>query len=243
MVETRAGPSVAGQESRRHLEVGIFSAFCSSPSITPRRAAGRVAGGGRAPLTRPPGRAPPPSGARRASSQVSSRAGRSTTPGPPVPARRGTASGAVCPAPRGHAVAFSVRSIPACAGKPEKARADHAPFGVHPRVCGETLDHRVVAHLDRGPSPRVRGNRMRASAMFNVSGSIPALPGVFGSESLTASRPARVGPGGDLQPILVWRFLSGREAVFRRIPPSRGCEVPQRSRRFRRRSLIVSPAM
>ena len=77
------------------------------------------------------------------------------------------------------AVVISVRSgsIPACAGEPLMAGPNHAPFPVYPRVCGGTDAH--IGHLLRkgGLSPRVRGNRISATAGCGWPGSIPACAG------------------------------------------------------------------
>ena len=68
-------------------------------------------------------------------------------------------------------------SIPACAGKPERAGRWLWAGGVHPRVCGEAIAKLVWFALVSGPSPRVRGSRSVASHGIKPSGSIPACAG------------------------------------------------------------------
>ncbi len=48
-------------------------------------------------------------------------------------------------------------SIPACAGNPAHRSRHPRRSGVHPRVCGESLDKAGLLALVEGPSPRVRG--------------------------------------------------------------------------------------
>ena len=50
-------------------------------------------------------------------------------------------------------------SIPACAGEPRLLPIPPAPIWVYPRVCGGTLVWPAAGDLDKGLSPRVRGNR------------------------------------------------------------------------------------
>ena len=68
-------------------------------------------------------------------------------------------------------------SIPACAGKP--GSIPHAVLRprVHPRVCGETWGSMGRRTEATGPSPRVRGNRLRRPRPAPRSGSIPACAG------------------------------------------------------------------
>ena len=71
----------------------------------------------------------------------------------------------------------SRRSIPACAGKPRGHASANSAGAVHPRVCGETDAIIVELLLSRGPSPRVRGNRVPDVERDDPKGSIPACAG------------------------------------------------------------------
>ena len=53
------------------------------------------------------------------------------------------------------------RSIPACAGEPNRERRSSNPIGVYPRVCGGTshVSSFLRSCLQSGLSPRVRGNQ------------------------------------------------------------------------------------
>ena len=68
-------------------------------------------------------------------------------------------------------------SIPACAGEPPVGAAARAGGRVYPRVCGGTCTRRECRLLDRGLSPRVRGNPVVFSTTKNAKGSIPACAG------------------------------------------------------------------
>ena len=68
------------------------------------------------------------------------------------PRVRGNPSGRVA-----HPV--SKRSIPACAGEPCARRIVGWQDKVYPRVCGGTEVTNGRIRLDKGLSPRVRGNR------------------------------------------------------------------------------------
>ena len=50
------------------------------------------------------------------------------------------------------------RSIPACAGEPSSATTHRGFHWVYPRVCGGTAVPLGTSNLERGLSPRVRGN-------------------------------------------------------------------------------------
>ena len=69
------------------------------------------------------------------------------------------------------------RSIPACAGKPERLVLRLKLPKVHPRVCGEAPSVPVDASADRGPSPRVRGSLASRASVAALQGSIPACAG------------------------------------------------------------------
>ena len=71
----------------------------------------------------------------------------------------------------------SRRSIPACAGKPRGHASANSAGAVHPRVCGETIAGSGVGSGSRGPSPRVRGNRVALQVGRLLGGSIPACAG------------------------------------------------------------------
>ena len=68
-------------------------------------------------------------------------------------------------------------SIPACAGKPGGRRPAWPPTTVHPRVCGEAALRAPVLRKAPGPSPRVRGSRLRPASCASSTGSIPACAG------------------------------------------------------------------
>ena len=80
-----------------------------------------------------------------------------------------------------HVVAFpaacGVRSIPACAGEPERRRPDSVRATVYPRVCGGTDWSRRGRRSRRGLSPRVRGNPGGTSKRDAAWRSIPACAG------------------------------------------------------------------
>ena len=69
------------------------------------------------------------------------------------------------------------RSIPACAGEPERVAGGVHAGGVYPRVCGGTSVRHHRCGRPRGLSPRVRGNRVRPPEVGDGGGSIPACAG------------------------------------------------------------------
>ena len=69
------------------------------------------------------------------------------------------------------------RSIPACAGEPDKRARLTTDGMVYPRVCGGTLLGRRLMNPMIGLSPRVRGNRSSATSARNSGRSIPACAG------------------------------------------------------------------
>ena len=69
------------------------------------------------------------------------------------------------------------RSIPACAGEPATITGGSARRTVYPRVCGGTRYRCQTPSSISGLSPRVRGNRRRATAAGHRKGSIPACAG------------------------------------------------------------------
>ena len=86
---------------------------------------------------------------------------------------------------RQHPLDNAGRSIPACAGEPARRRRRLPPQQVYPRVCGGTKNSRRSSAAARGLSPRVRGNRVSATANIPRTGSIPACAG---EPFLTATR-------------------------------------------------------
>ena len=80
------------------------------------------------------------------------------------------------------------RSIPACAGKPAAGETRRPIQAVHPRVCGETHHHIREFSVDRGPSPRVRGNRRSRCERVDLQRSIPACAGKPRASARIASR-------------------------------------------------------
>ena len=76
----------------------------------------------------------------------------------------------------GGGTAFS-RSIPACAGEPQRLGPDAALGRVYPRVCGGTNGWLPGRDCYIGLSPRVRGNRTRFFSLAFGNRSIPACAG------------------------------------------------------------------
>ena len=69
------------------------------------------------------------------------------------------------------------RSIPACAGEPDRSNACSRRVPVYPRVCGGTTPVNAEIAAMLGLSPRVRGNRWRRCRRCGLKGSIPACAG------------------------------------------------------------------
>ena len=69
------------------------------------------------------------------------------------------------------------RSIPACAGEPNRPRCPASPRRVYPRVCGGTGLDPWRRQSSWGLSPRVRGNREGAAGEGRTERSIPACAG------------------------------------------------------------------
>ena len=67
--------------------------------------------------------------------------------------------------------------IPACAGQPFSTACCKAGCWAYPRVCGATTSQREVQVIDKGLSPRVRGNRVAAPAEVGQGRPIPACAG------------------------------------------------------------------
>ena len=69
------------------------------------------------------------------------------------------------------------RSIPACAGEPQDSLNESNDTRVYPRVCGGTDLEQLAADVEKGLSPRVRGNRLDESLDGKTLRSIPACAG------------------------------------------------------------------
>ena len=69
------------------------------------------------------------------------------------------------------------RSIPACAGEPNRSRFYQEDDRVYPRVCGGTPCCWIVRLSTTGLSPRVRGNHRHIPTRQRCPGSIPACAG------------------------------------------------------------------
>ena len=70
-----------------------------------------------------------------------------------------------------------LRSIPACAGEPSAPGYGSFRLRVHPRVCGGAAVRAMTISPMGGPSPRVRGSRIRGLQEGVRLGSIPACAG------------------------------------------------------------------
>ena len=71
----------------------------------------------------------------------------------------------------------SLRSIPACTGKPGGWSARDGCRKVYPRMYGETYLVRRYRAVGRGLSPHVRGNHPHRRKLPGLPGSIPACTG------------------------------------------------------------------
>ena len=69
------------------------------------------------------------------------------------------------------------RSIPACAGEPDRTIGRHRRIVVYPRVCGGTGIRIVNIDKISGLSPRVRGNLCLVVSLSVSRRSIPACAG------------------------------------------------------------------
>ena len=70
-----------------------------------------------------------------------------------------------------------MRSIPACAGEPARARKPWPTREVYPRLCGGTRYSAQVRGGDAGLSPPVRGNPRISRTSWRLHRSIPACAG------------------------------------------------------------------
>ena len=85
------------------------------------------------------------------------------------------------------------RSIPACAGEPSVIGRMSAGLWVYPRVCGGTSLGDWAVEINRGLSPRVRGNL----SSHYPAGAIPrSIPACAGEPRIVTSPPA----GGRVYP-------------------------------------------
>ena len=69
------------------------------------------------------------------------------------------------------------RSIPACAGEPQRSLSTWTMPPVYPRVCGGTRSGNPGSLFLLGLSPRVRGNPQRRACLSSMKRSIPACAG------------------------------------------------------------------
>ena len=83
----------------------------------------------------------------------------------------------------------NMRSIPACAGETHSQISMRVSIWVHPRVCGGNACSCRLVFRYTGPSPRVRGKRVRTPADRLPRWSIPACAGE------TRSSPPQAGHG------------------------------------------------
>ena len=73
--------------------------------------------------------------------------------------------------------ALGVGPIPACAGQPWQSWSVYCAPRAYPRVCGATGCWYSIRSVDRGLSPRVRGNLAQLMQRGGVVGPIPACAG------------------------------------------------------------------
>ena len=103
------------------------------------------------------------------------------TPIGPSPRVRGTPG-------RHHRQPARRRSIPACAGNTRFKRWLSSDDSVHPRVCGEHCLLVMRRRAIDGPSPRVRGTRIRSMRTLPTSA---VHPRVCGEHSFSAQVPCQ----------------------------------------------------
>ena len=107
------------------------------------------------------------------------------------------------------------RSIPACAGEPDRRHSGATRSRVYPRVCGGTRAVDGAMSSGVGLSPRVRGNPGRIFPADDLERSIPACAGEpMAATSTSVCRwvyPRVCGGTGDMQlPIALPAGLSPR---------------------------------
>ena len=69
------------------------------------------------------------------------------------------------------------RNLPACAGEPRRIPAARSARREPPRVCGGTLYPELASRIERGTSPRVRGNHKGSSVVEGEWRNLPACAG------------------------------------------------------------------
>ncbi|MDK2955365.1 MAG: hypothetical protein PWQ57_861 [Desulfovibrionales bacterium] len=91
----------------------------------------------------------------------------------PSPRVRGRRGGIICQK-------SSTGTIPACAGETSALVSTSSGSRDHPRVCGGDALTMTSLHITTGPSPRVRGRRLRRMKWTSANGTIPACAGETG---------------------------------------------------------------
>jgi hypothetical protein len=86
-------------------------------------------------------------------------------------------------------VTAAVGSIPAHAGAPVRGLVPSSELRVHPRACGGAQEYGRNHFGQWGPSPRMRGRRLRSCCADVRRGSIPAHAGAPWTTSIEASFP------------------------------------------------------
>ena len=82
---------------------------------------------------------------------------------------------------------FTLRLIPACAGKTLALFVMRSHVRAHPRVCGENWAAGPLGLFVEGSSPRVRGKRFACLFLPSCSGLIPACAGKTPTKHATKS--------------------------------------------------------
>ena len=82
---------------------------------------------------------------------------------------------------RGQWPVASGRSIPACAGEPSDISSNSTMTWVYPRVCGGTSASSWIDGIEKGLSPRLRGNLRSGFPSSDARRSIPACAGEPGA--------------------------------------------------------------
>ena len=80
-----------------------------------------------------------------------------------------------------------IRSIPACAGEPLRARLRSWRDRVYPRVCGGAVEPMTVTSFAKGLSPRVRGSPWLWAASGQAPGSGLPIPACAGEPMVSVS--------------------------------------------------------
>ena len=82
------------------------------------------------------------------------------------------------------------RFIPACAGNTRVCSPRGQGRAVHPRVCGEHVVFKTLAHITPGSSPRVRGTRHLTASLIDTDRFIPACAGNTNPRFLQIQNPS-----------------------------------------------------